>query len=214
MIRFSISVVNFTESLQLNQGKISPAFLIPDPSLDLCIYTLNLTSVILYYLLVYLVRVPSIIQRVRVLFLDNREKDFYQKIRIQIRNWIESNQGKQTRWTEYILLAPDLFHLLCKLMIDPDVPSTKKLKVGATIAYFISPIDFLPEGLLGPIGYLDDIALTAYILNDIVNEVDPQIITRNWAGETEILLLIKTILINSDKMLGSGLWKKIRKKFL
>ena len=79
------------------------------------------------------------------------------------------------------------------------------------IAYFISPLDFFPEGFFGPVGYLDDIALTAYVLNDLINEIDPQIVSRHWAGEGDILKLLKTILLNSDKMLGSGLWKKIRK---
>lgn len=144
----------------------------------------------------------------------NREhKDFYQKIRLQVKNWIQKKSNKDYRWAEFVLLAPDIFHLLCKLVVDSEVPLSKKAKLGAAIAYFISPIDLLPEAILGPVGYLDDIAIAAYVLNDLINEVNPQIIIRNWAGEREILDLIKTILINSDKILGSGLWAKIRKKF-
>jgi uncharacterized membrane protein YkvA (DUF1232 family) len=110
-------------------------------------------------------------------------------------------------------LAPDLFHLLCKLMLEKDIPKAKKVKLAGVIAYFILPVDLLPEALFGPVGYLDDIALTAYVLNDIINDVNPEIVTRNWAGEREILNLVKTILVNSDKMVGSGLWRKIRKRF-
>lgn len=144
----------------------------------------------------------------------NREhKDFYQKIRLQVKNWIQKKSNRDYRWAEFVLLAPDIFHLLCKLVVDSEVPLSKKAKLGAAIAYFISPIDLLPEAILGPVGYLDDIAIAAYVLNDLINEVNPQIIIRNWAGEREILDLIKTILINSDKILGSGLWAKIRKKF-
>ena len=95
-------------------------------------------------------------------------------------------------------------------MIDKDVPISKKAKLAAAIAYFISPLDVIPEAFFGPIGYLDDVALTAYILNNLINEIDPQIITRNWAGERELLNLIKTILVNSDKYLGRGLWNKIK----
>lgn len=145
--------------------------------------------------------------------MDQKQQDFYQKIRTRVNEWIRTKSNRENRWTEYILLAPDLFHLLCKLMIDPEVPSSKKMKVAAIIAYFISPIDFIPEGLIGPFGYLDDIALTAYLLNDLINEVNPQVVLRNWAGDRNVLILVKTILLNADKMLGSGLWKKIRKKF-
>ena len=67
--------------------------------------------------------------------------------------------------------------------------------------------------MIGPIGYLDDIALAAYVLNDLINEIDPQIIRKHWAGEKDILDLIKTILANADKMIGGKLWQKIRKRF-
>lgn len=146
--------------------------------------------------------------------MDHNQQDFYQKLRAQIISWINQKSNQNQRWAEYILLAPDLFHLLCKLMLEPEVPPAKKIKLAAVIAYFISPLDFLPEGFFGPIGYLDDIALTAYVLNDLINEIDPLIISRHWAGNGDILNLLKTILLNSDKMLGSGLWKKIRQKFL
>ena len=145
--------------------------------------------------------------------MNERQSDFYQKIRNDVKVWLHNNADKNDQWSEYLLAAPDLFHLLYKLSVDKDVPANKKVKLVAGIAYFISPIDLLPEAFLGPIGYLDDIAVTAYILNDIINEIDPQIVRNHWAGEQDILDLIKTILANADKMIGSKLWKKIRKRF-
>ena len=145
--------------------------------------------------------------------MDEQKKDFYQKLRADIKKWLDEKRTNDNRWAEYILLAPDLFHLLTKLTLDPDVPASKKVKLAGIIAYFISPLDFLPEMLLGPIGYLDDIALTAYVLNDILNEVDPKIIQRNWAGDRDILPLIKTIIANANNMVGGGIWKKIKRTF-
>ncbi|MFZ0455788.1 MAG: DUF1232 domain-containing protein [Ignavibacteriaceae bacterium] len=144
--------------------------------------------------------------------MNPEEKDFYKKIRKKISNWLESNAVKNKQWSEYILLAPDLFHLLTKLSIDKEIPESKKVKLYAAIAYFISPIDLLPEALLGPVGFLDDIALSAYILNDIINNVDPKIVTRNWAGDRDILTLVKTIIANANNFLGSGMLKKIKKR--
>ena len=145
--------------------------------------------------------------------MDKKQVDFYQKLRKDIKQWVNKNLDKDNKWSDYILLAPDIFHLLCKLSIDKDVPAGKKVKLVLAIAYFISPIDLIPEGIVGPIGYLDDIAVSAYILNDLVNEVDPQIIRKHWAGEKDILDLVKTILVNVDKMIGGRLWQKIRKIF-
>ena len=146
--------------------------------------------------------------------MDPSQQDFYQKLRKDVKRWINDNLDKENKWSDYVLAAPDLFHLLCKLSVDKEVPANKKIKLLAGIAYFISPIDLLPELFLGPLGYLDDISIAAYILNDTINEVDPQIVRKHWAGDKDILDLIKTILANADKMIGGKLWGKIRKKFL
>jgi uncharacterized membrane protein YkvA (DUF1232 family) len=145
--------------------------------------------------------------------MDEQKKDFYQKLRTDAKKWVEDKKLVNNQWADYIFLAPDFFHLLTKLTIDPDVPTSKKVKIAGIIAYFISPLDFLPEMFLGPVGYLDDIALTAYMLNDIINEVDPKIIQRNWAGERDILNLVKTIVANANNMVGSGVWKKLKRTF-
>ena len=145
--------------------------------------------------------------------MNTIQQDFYKKIRNDVKIWINRNLDTENKWSDYILAAPDLFHLLCKLSMDKEVPAKKKIKLLAGIAYFISPIDLLPEAFLGPIGYLDDIAVAAYVLNELVNDIDPQIIRKHWAGEQDILDLIKTILANADSMIGSKLWNKIRKRF-
>lgn len=139
-------------------------------------------------------------------------EDFYQKLRKKIRNWAQSKKGKTSKWSEYIMAAPDLFHLLVKLSLDKNIPAKEKAKLAAAIAYFISPLDFIPELILGPIGYVDDIALAAYVLNNLINKIDPEIIVKYWAGDTDILFLIKKILKVSDEMVGHK-WKKIINKF-
>jgi len=145
--------------------------------------------------------------------MDKKQLDFYQKLRNEVKQWVNKNVDKDNKWSDYILLAPDIFHLICKLSVDKNVPASKKIKLVGAIAYFISPIDLMPEGLIGPIGYLDDVALAAFVLNDLLNETDPQIIRKHWAGEQDILDLIKTIIANADKMIGGNLWKKIKSRF-
>ena len=144
--------------------------------------------------------------------MNSEQKDFYQKLRRQVQEWIQKKSNKNSHISEFVLLAPDFFHLLCKLMLDKDVPGKKKAKLAAVIVYFMTPLDIIPEALFGPIGYLDDVALSALVLNDLINEIDPAIVTRNWAGDRDILNLIKTIIANSDKIIGKGLWKRIVKK--
>ena len=143
--------------------------------------------------------------------MEEKQLDFYQKLREKIRKWIKSDKGKAHRWADYLLFAPDLFHLLCKLSIDPEVPAKEKAKLFAAIAYFISPVDCMPEAILGPIGYLDDIVVAAIVVNSLINNTGPEIVKRHWAGDEDVLIVIKHILEVADKMVGVGLLKKIGK---
>ena len=142
--------------------------------------------------------------------MNKEQQDFYIKLRKKITNFLEK---KNTPYADVLLLGPDMFHLLVKLFIDERVPTKQKAKFVGVIAYFISPIDLLPEFLLGPIGYLDDIALASYVLNNYINETDSKIVRELWAGDQDILTSIKNVLAIADKAIGSGLWKKIQSKF-
>ena len=138
--------------------------------------------------------------------------DFYQQMRDSIRIWLKG-KGVNYQFADYLLAAPDLFHLLCKLAIDKEVPVSEKAKLAAAIVYFISPADFIPEALTGPLGYIDDVAVAALVLNSYINKTNPEIVRRHWAGDKDILDLIQQILQVADEMVGSGLWANIRKSF-
>ena len=142
--------------------------------------------------------------------MADQDTGYYQELRNKFKSWIQTDEGKDHKWSEYLLATPDLFHLLCKLSIDKDVPVKEKAKLAGVIAYFVSPIDLIPEAIVGPIGYIDDVSLAAYVLNQIVNNTDPEIIKRHWAGEGDVLELIQRILERADEMIGSGLWTKLK----
>ena len=142
--------------------------------------------------------------------MNKEQKDFYIKLRKKITNFLTR---KNTPYADILLLAPDMFHLLIKLSLDERIPKKQKAKFIGVIAYFISPLDLLPEFLLGPIGYLDDIALAAYVLNEYINANDAKVVRELWAGDQDILSSIKNVLAVADKAIGSGLWKKIQSKF-
>jgi len=140
------------------------------------------------------------------------EPDFYQQMRDSIRTWVKG-KGANYQFAEYLLAAPDLFHLLCKLALDKEVPAGEKAKLAGVIAYFISPFDLLPEALVGPLGYIDDVALAAWVLHGLINETNPEIVRRHWAGDGDVLDLVQQILQVASEMVGSGLWARIRKAF-
>ncbi|MBN1154972.1 DUF1232 domain-containing protein [candidate division KSB1 bacterium] len=143
--------------------------------------------------------------------MNNQYDDFYTRLREKIRKWAESKQGHDYKWSEYILLAPDLVHLMIKLLIDAEVPTSLKSKIAFALAYFILPLDIIPEALTGPVGYIDDIALSAYVLSSVLNNLDPMIVRRYWAGDEDILNIVQRILLTAEDMIGKGIWQKLKK---
>ena len=141
--------------------------------------------------------------------MEERHEDFYQNLRRRIQGWL-AGKGENYRYADYLLVGPDLFHLLCRLAADRRVPSSEKAKIAGAIAYFVSPIDLIPEGLIGPLGYIDDIALAAYVLNRVINAGHGEIAKEHWAGEGNLLDVIQQILEVADKVVGSGMWARLK----
>lgn len=137
---------------------------------------------------------------------------FYNRLRKRVQKWVDE-KGADHKYVDYILLAPDLFYVLFKLSLDKDVPPRSKAKLAVMIAYFISPLDFIPEGIVGPAGYVDDVALAAYVLNDILNETSEEVVRRHWPSDQDVLVVIQKVLKVADEMVGSGIWKKLRDWF-
>lgn len=141
-----------------------------------------------------------------------KEENYYLKLRTKMEKWLEGKEGAEHKYSQYLLWAPDLFYLLWKLSTDENVPTKEKVKIVAALAYFISPIDLIPEAILGPVAFADDIALTAYILNNLLNHVDEELVRKYWMGDDDVLEVIKKVLMVADKMVGKGLWQKLKGK--
>ncbi len=145
--------------------------------------------------------------------MSDKELDFYQQLRVKFTEWAKTKEGKTNKYAEWLMAAPDFFHLMCKLTMDKRVTAGDKAKLAIAIVYFISPLDLLPEALIGPIGYLDDLAMAAWVLHAIVNNGYPEVVKEHWAGDGDVLAKISQIIEMADDMIGSKRWKKIIKLF-
>ena len=73
---------------------------------------------------------------------------------------------------------------------DPAVPSGLKLKILGALGYFILPLDFIPDAILG-LGFTDDLAALAWALFKIKKFITPEIERkarqrlREWFGPEE-----------------------------
>jgi len=142
---------------------------------------------------------------------EEQQRDFYQKLRVRVQEWAAGKNLASDKAASLVLAAPDLFHLCCKLVADKRTPPKAKLTLGMVIAYFISPIDFMPEAIFGPLGYIDDVALAALALQKLVDSVGEDVIQEHWAGDEDALELVRSIVATIDEKLGKRLAGKIRK---
>ena len=140
-----------------------------------------------------------------------RATRFYDRIRRAIRRYVDSKGAALGKTADYLLLVPDVFILLWRLARDSRVSSKDKVLLVTAIAYYISPFDLIPEALVGPIGYLDDLVFGVYVLNKIVATNDPAVVRGHWSGSEDVLVTIQRVLGAADSLVGSSMVAKIKK---
>lgn len=140
---------------------------------------------------------------------SDRAQRFYDRIRERIQNFLRG-KARMDKSAEYLLLAPDVFMLLWRLVNDSRVNAKNKLLLGSGIAYFIFPLDIMPEALMGPLGYLDDLVFAVYLLNKILTDTDAEILRQHWSGSEDVLTTITNILNAADNLVGKDLVGRLK----
>ena len=138
---------------------------------------------------------------------EKRAQRFYDRLRERIAGHAHGRFG------EYLLLVPDMFMLLWRLANDSRVSGKNKVLLGTGIAYYIFPFDFLPEALVGPMGYLDDLILAVYVLNRMLVDTDAEILREHWSGSEDVLDAVRRVLSMADQMVTSKVLNKLKKIF-
>jgi uncharacterized membrane protein YkvA (DUF1232 family) len=134
--------------------------------------------------------------------------DFYKRLRDKVTRWADQ-QKIPADLRDYLLAAPDLFHLLCRLVMDQRVAGREKALLGVGIAYVLSPIDLIPD-VFGPIGFVDDLIVMVIILDSVLKRVPRSIVDEHWAGTGDLLRLVRESLDKADSWVGKGLFRRIR----
>jgi uncharacterized membrane protein YkvA (DUF1232 family) len=108
-----------------------------------------------------------------------------------------------------LLLVPDVFILLVRLTLDKDVPGSARAMIGGALAYFILPFDLLPEAILGPIGYLDDLVLAAAVLAQAFGgDLEPYA-RKHWSGSEDLRVVLQDITGTAQSLLGQKIYDRL-----
>lgn len=114
---------------------------------------------------------------------------YYKDIRAKIQTFVA---GRMPAWVKpvvpWLLAVPDFFVMMVRLLKDPRVPAKSKILIGAVIAYFLSPIDLIPD-VLGGIGLVDDLAIALFAIEEMRGAVPAALLEEAWPGEGQVLEL-------------------------
>jgi uncharacterized membrane protein YkvA (DUF1232 family) len=111
--------------------------------------------------------------------------------------------GYEGEFSQLIHQAPALYRMMTRLLDDRALPRSMSQLVIAAIAYFILPEDIIPEEKYGPVGYVDDIYLCAFVANEVTKEAaSSDILARNWDGSVPVATLVKEILDREKELIG------------
>ncbi|MEW5947570.1 MAG: YkvA family protein [bacterium] len=119
----------------------------------------------------------------------------------------EDMEDSIREFIEWVEAAPNFVLLLVNLMADDRAPSYGKLRIAVLLLYLLSPVDFLPGWLLGPVGYMDDAVVALYLAFMILrwlDETDEGVIHENWPGEPEKLEKIMKVVRRVSRLGGAG----------
>ncbi len=143
---------------------------------------------------------------------ERRLLSFYDRLRDRILAAVERKGGKLSSGTvKALLLVPDVFILLVRLSLDKDVPSGTRALIGGTLAYFVLPIDLLPEMLVGGVGFLDDLVLASAVLSQAFSgELEPYA-RKHWSGTEDLRVVLGDITKAGRSLLGGNLYDRVRK---
>lgn len=137
---------------------------------------------------------------------------FYDRLRDKVLAAVEKKSGKLgADAVKVLLLVPDIFLLLVRLVLDKEVPRPARAMIGSVLAYFLLPIDLLPEALIGGAGLLDDLVLATAVLTQVFGgELEPYA-KKHWSGPDDLRQVLHDVSAAAHRILGPTLPAKIDK---
>ncbi len=143
---------------------------------------------------------------------QHRLLSFYDRLRDRILAAVARKGGKLSSGTvKALLLVPDVFILLVRLSLDKEVPAGTRALIGGTLAYFVLPVDLLPEMLVGGVGFLDDLVLASAVLSQAFSgELEP-FARKHWSGTEDLRVVLADITRAGRSLLGGNLYDRVRK---
>jgi uncharacterized membrane protein YkvA (DUF1232 family) len=91
---------------------------------------------------------------------------------------------------EVLMFLPNVAILVARLAGDKRIPTESKMTLAAAAAYFVMPLDLLPDFIPG-LGQVDDAIALLLVIDGVVNHLDQEIVREHWRGDPATLQKIQ-----------------------
>jgi len=131
---------------------------------------------------------------------------FHEQMRTDL-TALEKNFGEDSLYKSLEIL-PDLFVFLCRLLAAEGVSREFKMELSLALIYLVSPIDFIPEGIIThPVAFADDMAIILHVIQRgrQRKHLNQKMVQRLWPGDPVQIEELDSRLTEMETLLGSDL---------
>ena len=140
---------------------------------------------------------------------------FYTKLRGRIVTWLDAHTKVDVRIREYLLLLPDLFVLVVRVLTDARIDFDQKIPLIGAITYVVSPIDLIPDVFM-PVGFIDDVVALIFTISKLIQDTGESgaaILQEHWEGSSDLLEMIQKYAGEIDQVLDEKIIAKLKQMF-
>lgn len=147
-----------------------------------------------------------------VVMEEQQAQRFYDRLRSATIDWAAKRAGTTGQGLAGLLLmAPDVFILLWRLLRRADIPTRSRLLLAFALSYFVLPVDLVPDWLLGPLGFADDLMLAAAVLRTALVETPRETVQAEWSGNDSLIAVLSGVAKLADRLTSLSIFKPVQK---
>ncbi len=137
-------------------------------------------------------------------------QDFYDRLKAQVGEQAHRRLPARLRpLVPWLLLVPDSFALLVRLLRDPRVPRRSKWITALAVAYFVDPLDLIPDAV-PVLGQMDDLAVALFALDALLGDTPADVVQELWPGRGDIIATVRQGVRFFSRYLSGGAIARIR----
>lgn len=131
------------------------------------------------------------------------------RLRIRLSGLSAGDGGEPYPYAHHLGQLPDLVELVADLAVDDRVPQARRRLLVAALVYVMSPGDLLPESIVGPVGFADDLVVVALAAGAILRGGPAEVARDLWRGDGELEAVLRGIVADGEAMVGPTVWSRL-----